>query len=102
MKTWIFRSGCNFDKLDPKSEGTGVCRKLFLGFVTDHATNTVLQHGINFRHSMRSDLCYHILPRHVTDLQMVELASDIFVCIVDESKLVDGLGGSKGKQHTLR
>ena len=28
--------------------------------------------------------------------QMVELASDKFVCIVDESKLVDGLGGSKG------
>ena len=28
--------------------------------------------------------------------QMVELASDTFVCIVDESKLVDGLGGSKG------
>ena len=29
-------------------------------------------------------------------MQMVELASDTFVCIVDESKLVDGLGGSKG------
>lgn len=29
---------------------------------------------------------------------MVELASDTFVCIVDESKLVDGLGGSKGMQ----
>lgn len=28
---------------------------------------------------------------------MVELASDVFVCIVDESKLVDGLGGSKGR-----
>ena len=27
---------------------------------------------------------------------MVELASKTFVCIVDESKLVDGLGGSKG------
>ncbi len=27
---------------------------------------------------------------------MVELASDLFVCIVDESKLVEGLGGSKG------
>ena len=30
---------------------------------------------------------------------MVELASKKFVCIVDESKLVDGLGGSKGKSH---
>ena len=29
-------------------------------------------------------------------LQMVELASKKFVCIVDESKLVNGLGGSKG------
>ena len=28
--------------------------------------------------------------------QMVELASKMFVCIVDESKLVSGLGGSKG------
>lgn len=27
---------------------------------------------------------------------MVELASKRFVCIVDESKLVQGLGGSKG------
>eukprot|EP00889_Picochlorum_renovo_P001773 jgi/Picre1/28803/NNA_004200.t1 len=27
--------------------------------------------------------------------KMVEMASDTFVCIVDESKLVDGLGGSK-------
>jgi ribose 5-phosphate isomerase A len=26
---------------------------------------------------------------------MVELASDLFICIVDESKLVKGLGGSK-------
>ena len=31
---------------------------------------------------------------------MVELASKKFVCIVDESKLVDGLGGSKGKSQT--
>jgi len=30
---------------------------------------------------------------------MVELASKKFVCIVDESKLVDGLGGSKGEAH---
>ena len=29
-------------------------------------------------------------------VQMVELASAKFVCIVDESKLVEGLGGSKG------
>ena len=29
-------------------------------------------------------------------MQMVELASKKFVCIIDESKLVDGLGGSKG------
>ena len=28
-------------------------------------------------------------------LQMVEMASAKFVCIVDESKLVSGLGGSK-------
>ena len=28
--------------------------------------------------------------------KMVELQSSQFVCIVDESKLVDGLGGSKG------
>ena len=27
--------------------------------------------------------------------KMVEVASDVFVCIVDDSKLVDGLGGSK-------
>lgn len=27
--------------------------------------------------------------------QMVEMASDKFVCIVDDSKLVSGLGGSK-------
>ena len=32
-------------------------------------------------------------------LQMVELASKKFVCIIDESKLVDGLGGSKGRCH---
>ena len=31
-------------------------------------------------------------------LQMVELASKKFVCIIDESKLVDGLGGSKGER----
>lgn len=30
-------------------------------------------------------------------LQMVEMASAKFVCIVDESKLVSGLGGSKGE-----
>ena len=30
-------------------------------------------------------------------LQLVEQASKKFVCIVDESKLVDGLGGSKGQ-----
>lgn len=29
-------------------------------------------------------------------LQLVEQASKKFICIVDESKLVDGLGGSKG------
>ena len=36
----------------------------------------------------------------LSDAQMVELASKKFVCIVDESKLVDGLGGSKGKSQT--
>ena len=35
-----------------------------------------------------------------SDLQMVELASKKFVCIVDESKLVEGLGGSKGERPT--
>jgi hypothetical protein len=30
---------------------------------------------------------------------MVELASKKFVCIVDESKLVKGLGGSKGAKQ---
>ena len=30
---------------------------------------------------------------------MVELASKKFVCIVDESKLVSGLGGSKGESQ---
>ena len=30
-------------------------------------------------------------------MQLVEQASKKFVCIVDESKLVDGLGGSKGE-----
>ena len=33
---------------------------------------------------------------------MVELASKKFVCIVDESKLVEGLGGSKGERHETR
>jgi ribose 5-phosphate isomerase len=32
---------------------------------------------------------------------MVELASKKFVCIVDESKLVDGLGGSKGESRHI-
>ena len=35
---------------------------------------------------------------------MVELTSKKFVCIVDESKLVEGLGGSKGdsrKTHCM-
>lgn len=32
--------------------------------------------------------------------QMVELASKKFICIVDESKLVSGLGGSKGMIHS--
>ncbi len=32
-----------------------------------------------------------------TFLQLVEQASKKFVCIVDESKLVEGLGGSKGQ-----
>ena len=32
---------------------------------------------------------------------MVELASKKFVCIVDESKLVDGLGGSKGEPQRM-
>lgn len=32
-------------------------------------------------------------------MQMVELASKKFVCIVDESKLVQGLGGSKGAKQ---
>ncbi len=34
-------------------------------------------------------------------MQMVELASKKFVCIVDESKLVEGLGGSKGNQQRV-
>ena len=34
--------------------------------------------------------------------KMVELVSDKFVCIVDESKLVSGLGGSKGKRREER
>ena len=40
---------------------------------------------------------YAGLYESLSGLQMVELASKKFVCIVDESKLVDGLGGSKGK-----
>lgn len=32
-------------------------------------------------------------------LQMVEQASAKFVCIVDDSKLVEGLGGSKGARE---
>ena len=32
---------------------------------------------------------------------MVELASKKFVCIIDESKLVEGLGGSKGMTRLL-
>jgi ribose 5-phosphate isomerase A len=27
--------------------------------------------------------------------KMVEMASDLFICIVDDSKMVTGLGGSK-------
>jgi len=36
-----------------------------------------------------------------TFLQLVEQASKKFVCIVDESKLVEGLGGSKGQSATV-
>lgn len=36
-----------------------------------------------------------------TFLQLVEQASKKFVCIVDESKLVEGLGGSKGRSATV-
>lgn len=36
-----------------------------------------------------------------TVLQLVEQASKKFVCIVDESKLVEGLGGSKGQSATV-
>ena len=43
---------------------------------------------------------YAGLCESLIDAQMVELASKKFVCIVDESKLVDGLGGSKGKSQT--
>ena len=41
----------------------------------------------------------HTTLEHECGLQMVELASKKFVCIVDESKLVEGLGGSKGDQR---
>ena len=36
-----------------------------------------------------------------TFLQLVEQASKKFVCIVDESKLVEGLGGSKGQSASV-
>ena len=39
------------------------------------------------------------LSESLSGPQMVELASKKFVCIVDESKLVDGLGGSKGQSQ---
>lgn len=32
---------------------------------------------------------------------MVEMASKKFVCIVDDTKLVDGLGGSGCAPHTI-
>ncbi len=35
-------------------------------------------------------------------LQMVELASEKFVCIVDDTKLVEGIGGSKGAQPSAQ
>lgn len=35
-------------------------------------------------------------PVALPALQMVELASEKFVCIVDDTKLVEGIGGSKG------
>ncbi len=41
-------------------------------------------------------LCAQPTRLAVRPAQMVELASKKFVCIVDESKLVSGLGGSKG------
>lgn len=41
--------------------------------------------------------CWLLLSwRTLGHAQMVELASKKFICIVDESKLVSGLGGSKG------
>ena len=41
--------------------------------------------------------CTHATPTPPSTAlaQMVEMASDKFVCIVDDSKLVSGLGGSK-------
>lgn len=33
---------------------------------------------------------------------MVEMSSDKFVCIVDDSKLVDALGGSKGNLSSIK
>ena len=44
----------------------------------------------------KTDPYQHLSLKPCPAMQMVELASDVFVCIVDESKLVDGLGGSKG------
>lgn len=49
---------------------------------------------------MRCIVLYASLSESLTGPQMVELASKKFVCIIDESKLVDGLGGSKGQLRT--
>lgn len=38
------------------------------------------------------------LPPTCKQAQMVEQAAKKFVCIVDDSKLVSGLGGSKGER----
>lgn len=55
------------------------------------------------RYAMNWLCIAHQLCTHVSlcFLQLVEQASKKFICIVDESKLVDGLGGSKGKQTNL-
>ena len=64
---------------------------------------------MQFRSSRHSSLCKVILDagrscgltvavrRHLFLPQMVEMASKKFVCIVDDTKLVEGLGGSGGE-----
>ena len=53
--------------------------------------------GYAYMQTLRSSLVRQPHPRQTrVSAQMVEMASKKFVCIVDDTKLVEGLGGSGG------